>query len=135
MRCYGLLIFSLGYWGWRFVMPLWGRSGCDSFFGCCGVLRAGIGAWWIIFLGRGLGARATSSGGCPAGGVVPGGYGSLLAWDGLSGLWGGLWTVSRVESSARAPCLPRFIFLVSFCDTLLVVSILYIVYYYHLRLL
>ena len=69
------------------------------------------------------------------GGVVPGGYGALLAWDGLSGLWGGLWAVSRVESSARAPCLPRFIFLVSFCDTLLVVSILYIVYYYHLRLL
>ena len=34
---------------------------------------------------------------------------------------GGLWAVSKVESSARAPRLPRFIQLVSFIDTLLVV--------------
>ena len=40
----------------------------------------------------------------------------------------GLWTVSKVESLARAPRLPRFILLISFSDTLLVVSTLDIVY-------
>ena len=45
----------------------------------------------------------------------------------LSGLWegggGGLWAVSKVESSTRVPCLLKFILLVNFSDTLLVVSI------------
>ena len=39
-----------------------------------------------------------------------------------------LWSVSKVESSARAPRLPSFILLVSFSDSLLAVSILDIVY-------
>ena len=42
----------------------------------------------------------------------------------LSGLWGSLLAVSKVESSARGPRLPRFILLGRFSDTLLVVSIL-----------
>ena len=50
----------------------------------------------------------------------------------LSVLWGSLWAVSKVDRSARAPCLPRFILLGSFSDTLLVVSILDIVYDCHL---
>ena len=45
---------------------------------------------------------------------------------------GGLCIVPKVESSARAPRLPRFILLVSLSDTLLVVSILEIVYDCHL---
>ena len=57
--------------------------------------------------------------------MVPvGGYGSFLPGMVLSGLWGGLWAVYKVESSAWAPRLPRFILLPSFSDTLLVVSIL-----------
>ena len=36
---------------------------------------------------------------------------------------GGFWAASKVESSARAPRLPRFILLVSLSDILLVVSI------------
>ena len=40
----------------------------------------------------------------------------------------GLWAVSKVESLACVPRLPRFILLISFSDTLLVVSILDIVY-------
>ena len=51
----------------------------------------------------------------------------LLAFSGLWGEDGGLWIVSRIESSLHAPCvpdLPRFILLVRFSDTLLVVSIL-----------
>ena len=50
----------------------------------------------------------------------------------LSVLWGSLWAVSKVDRSARAPCLQRFILLGSFSDTLLVVSILDIVYDCHL---
>ena len=38
--------------------------------------------------------------------------------------WGGLWTASKVEVLAYVSRLPRFILLVSFSDTLLVVSIL-----------
>ena len=45
---------------------------------------------------------------------------------------GGMCIVPKVESSARAPRLPRFILLVSLSDTLLVVSILEIVYNCHL---
>ena len=37
---------------------------------------------------------------------------------------GGLMGIDQVESSARAPCLPRFILRGSFSDTLIVVSIL-----------
>ena len=48
---------------------------------------------------------------------------------------GGLWAVCKVESSAGVPCLPRFIRLASFSDTLLVVSILDTVYDCHLTLL
>ena len=45
----------------------------------------------------------------------------------LSGLWvGGLWAVSKL--GVCAPHLPKFIQLVSLSDTLLVVSILNIVY-------
>ena len=45
----------------------------------------------------------------------------------LFGLWvGGLWTVSKL--GVCAPLLPKFIHLVSLNDTLLVVSILNIVY-------
>ena len=50
----------------------------------------------------------------------------------LSKLWGSWWAVSEVDSSAHAPRLPRFILLGSFSDTLLVVSILHIVYDCHL---
>ena len=39
----------------------------------------------------------------------------------------------RKEETARAPALPRFILLVNFSDTLLVISILDIVYDCHLR--
>ena len=42
---------------------------------------------------------------------------------------GGLWAVSKVK---RVPCLPRFNLLEGFSDTLLVVSILDIVYDCHL---
>ena len=44
----------------------------------------------------------------------------------------GLWAVSKVDNSARAPRLPRFILLKSFSDTLLVVSILDRVFDCHL---
>ena len=79
-----------------------------------------------------------------------GNYGSFLAWGwprmSLSGLsvcvcvcacgagggGEGLWAVSKVDNSARAPHLPRFILLKSFSDTLLVVSILDRVFDCHL---
>ena len=44
------------------------------------------------------------------------------------GGWGNLWAVSKVQTSVRAPRLPGFILLRSFSDTLLVVSVLDIVY-------
>ena len=50
----------------------------------------------------------------------------------LSRLWGSLWAVSKVEGSARASHLPRFVLLRSFSDTLRVVSILDIAYDCHL---
>ena len=53
----------------------------------------------------------------------------------VAGVGRGLWAVCKVESSARMPCLPRFIRLASFSDTLLVVSILDTVYDCHLTLL
>ena len=53
--------------------------------------------------------------------------GSFWLRIGPFGAVGGLWVVSIIESSGRAPELPRFILLVSFSDTLLVVSILDIV--------
>ena len=53
----------------------------------------------------------------------------------VAGVGRGLWAVSKVESLARIPCLPRFIRLASFSDTLLVVSILDTVYDCHLTLL
>ena len=69
------------------------------------------------------------------------GGGVALCWAGLGG-WGlgfsrlseggGLWAVSKVGSLEHSPCLQRFILLVSFRDTLLVVSILDIVYDCHL---
>ena len=124
---------------------------------------SGIGAGALWYLGRGAAIAIRSLVGVVYCGLILG-LGGSFSWAGgsaraprlpgfflrVGGSWGlvvfiglgwpfravgGLWAVSRVESSARAPCLPRFIFLVSFCDTLLVVSILYIVYYYHLRLL
>ena len=69
-----------------------------------------------------------------------GGYGSFLAWGWLFlglgvGEGGGLWALSKVETSARAAHLPRATLLVNFSDTLLVVSILDIVYDCHLWLL
>ena len=49
-------------------------------------------------------------------------------WDGWGlvffGRWGRVWTVINVENSACVPRFPRFILLVSFSHTLLVVSIL-----------
>ena len=62
-----------------------------------------------------------------------------LAWDGpfcvAGGVGEGLWAVSKVERSTRAPRLPRFILLISlsdtFSDTLIVVSILDIVHDCH----
>ena len=48
---------------------------------------------------------------------------------------GGLWAVSKVERTARTrtPRFPRFILLASFSDTLLMVSIIEIVYDCYLR--
>ena len=60
------------------------------------------------------------------------GDGSFWAWA-LGG--GGLWALSKVETSAGAAHLPRATLLVNFSDTLLVVSILDIVYDCHLWLL
>ena len=92
-------------------------SRCIVFFGCCGI---------------GGGCLGGRRGAC---GEV--GSGFALA---LSGLWeggGSLWPVSKVGSSARACvralCLPRFILLGGFSDTLLVVLILDIVYDCHLQ--
>ena len=48
---------------------------------------------------------------------------------------GGLWAVSRVGGSVPMPRLPGFFLLGGFSDTLLVVSILGIVYDCHLLLL
>ena len=78
----------------------------------------------VYRLGRG---NALPGGG--AGSVVGGGWylcgGSHpRGSSALSGLWGSLLAVSKVESSARGPRLPRFILLGRFSDTLLVVSIL-----------
>ena len=54
----------------------------------------------------------------------------LCRWPG-----GGLWAVSKVERTARTrtPRFPRFILLASFSDTLLMVSIIEIVYDCYLR--
>ena len=70
--------------------------------------------------------------GMVGGGAGWGGMGISAFW--AWGLWGEqAWAVTKVESSARAPCLPTFILLLSFSATLLVVSILDIVYGCHLR--
>ena len=59
---------------------------------------------------------------------ISGGYGARRAVGfALSGLWGGggcFWAVSKLEYSAHTPLLSSFILLLSFSDTLLVVSIL-----------
>ena len=57
-------------------------------------------------------------------------FGLGIALSGVCAGWG-LWAVSKIER-ARASS-PRFILLASFSDTLLVVSILDIVYHCHLR--
>ena len=59
----------------------------------------------------------------------------IAGGEGMAGGGGdcSLQAVPKVESSARAPRLPRFIQLVSFSVTLLVISILDIVYECHLR--
>ena len=60
------------------------------------------------------------------------------AFPGCGVLWavsGVLWTVYRVGGLTRVPRLPGFILLVSFSDTLLVASILDMVYDCHLWLL
>ena len=62
---------------------------------------------------------------------------ALWAWAVIA-IWGGFCSpggllIVPVELGAPAPRLPRFILLVSFSDTLLVVSILEIVYDCHLR--
>ena len=63
---------------------------------------------------------------------------AALARSGLRyGLWGArgvLWAVSKFEILVRAPSLPRFILLVSFSDTLLVVSILDMILVYDCHL-
>ena len=59
-----------------------------------------------------------------------------MALSGLGrGRGGGLWALSKVETSARASHLLRATLLVNFSDTLLVVSILDLVYDCHLWLL
>ena len=50
------------------------------------------------------------------------GYEAFFTWDGPFQAVMGL--MSKIEGSARVPCLPRFILLVSSSDILLVVSIL-----------
>ena len=138
----------------RLGVRLWLFPGCGEACGLCpgsGAWRArlgfwGLACWWasvalclwfrlwtwsvIAIWGRFCGPGVVVGGSC--GGCV-----SLLAWGwpfpGWAGRWGGLWAVSKVESSARAPRLPRFIQLVSFIDTLLVVWTLDIVYDCHLR--
>ena len=57
--------------------------------------------------------------------VVPvGNMGPFSAWDSPFRAVGGLWTMSKIDSLVCAPCLSGSILLVSFSDTLLVVSIL-----------
>ena len=86
---------------------------------------------------RGLGAHASSSE------VYLPGYDSRhsLGWVlfnlgiSLSRVWGSLWAVSKVESLVHTSRHPRFILLGSFSDIFIVVSILGMVYDYHLQLL
>ena len=61
-------------------------------------------------------------------------YGFFLAWVSPFRAVGSIWAVSKVESLPRAcaPCHPKRILLGSFSDTLLVVSILDIIYDCHL---
>ena len=81
-----------------------------------------------------------------AGGDFFGGFWSLfrsMVWGSpglgpracIVGPGGGLWAVSKVERTARTrtPRFPRFILLASFSDTLLMVSIIEIVYDCYLR--
>ena len=87
-----------------------------------GTNRASAGGWLRVW------------GGAPG---VLGGHWPLFA-GGLypprpsRGCGGSLWVVSKVKSLGRPPPLPRFIQLGSFSDTLLVASILEIVYDCHL---
>ena len=129
-----------------------------SAFGCIWLLDLASG-WmcWSCFQGGGVGCFTHPWATCVCGGLVQCSNalclwcwardlragvllvcGVYVGWSvsgalALSGLWGtgayGLW--SR-ELRASALCLPRFILLGSFSDTLLVVSILNIVYDCHL---
>ena len=81
---------------------------------------------------RGLGGRASPSGVYPAGGLRGsfdwgGGRGACGLCPGSSA-WGLVGCIQSREIGARASCLPRFILLLSFIDTVLVVSNLDIVY-------
>ena len=76
-----------------------GFAGLYLLFGC--ILR-GVLPWWGA-----VGAHGVRFGAFRAVGVVR-----------------GLWALAKVKTSVRAPRLPRFILLVNFNDTLLVVSIL-----------
>ena len=98
----------LGFWGlacwWASVaLCLWFRLWTWSVIAIWVAFAVWGGCWWflwdlLVLIGLGV------------------------ALSGLLGAGGGgLWAVSKVESSARAPRLPRFIQLVSFIDTLLVV--------------
>ena len=97
-----------------YVMLIGGGGGAAAGFSPLGV---------SLFWDGGLGGLSSS--GCLAGGD----WYFLVLFSGCLGLWreGGLWAVSKIESSARLHCLPRFILLVISSDTLLVVSILDIV--------
>ena len=90
-----------------------------------GAAAAGFSPFGVsLFWEGGLGGLSWS--GC----LARGDWYFLVLFSGCLGLWrggGGLWAVSKIESSARLHCLPRFILLVISSDILLVVSILDIV--------
>ena len=97
-------------------------------------MSKGIAIQFLLFGATAcLGRQATTYFGLHGGGGGGGGADGCKGYSlALPGLRGSLWAVSKVESSACAPRLPRFILLGSFSDTLLVVLILDIVNDCHL---
>ena len=134
-----ILVYDCHLW---VVVQSWGvnNSSCGNygFFLACGG-RGLLGC----ARGRGLGVRALPSGVYPAGRLrwhftcgFDFGHGLWLPFAGNYGFFLGYFKalgelmgcVQSRELGARTPRLPRFILLGSFSDTLLVVSILDIVY-------